>query len=309
MKKDVILIALGGNAILQSGQDAGFESQFENVSGCCKWLAPLAEKSTMIITHGNGPQVGNLLLQQNLASGHVPAMPFDACSSYTQGLIGYMMQQSLSNNGLKNVVCTLSRVEVSPDDPAFSNYTKPVGGFYTKEEAEVVSKEKGWRMMEDSGRGYRRVVPSPSPVRILEHKAISDMISMDYTVIACGGGGIPVKRKPDGGYTGAEAVIDKDSTAALLAKTVKSDKLVFITEVENVFLNFGKADAKKLEKVSREEMQGYLDAGHFGKGSMEPKVKAALDYVRETGGTAIICSLETVSKAIDGESGTIITPC
>ncbi len=311
MKKDVILIALGGNAILQPGQDATFENQMANVARCCRWLVPLVEKTTIAITHGNGPQIGNLILQQGLSAGSVPAMPFDACSGSIQGLIGYMLQQSLSNELLRHnidnkVVCALSRVEVSPDDPAFSNYTKPIGGFYSKEESERLEKERGWQMMEDSGRGYRRVVPSPLPVSILEHEAISDMLNRDYTVITCGGGGIPVTKELDGTYTGVEAVIDKDRTAALLGKTIKSDKLVFITEVDNVYLNFGKPDAKKLESVSLMEMQTYLEEGHFGKGSMEPKIIAALEYVRDTGGTAIICSLETIEKALEGRCGTTI---
>lgn len=307
-----IVVALGGNAILQAGQEGTFEIQYENVKKSTKFLAKLIKEGhKLVITHGNGPQVGNILLQNEEAKDIVPALPLDVLNAQSQGFIGYMMVQALEAE-LKSlgvnapVVNLLTRVEVSKDDPDFKEPSKPIGPFYSNEESDKIATEKGWVMMEDSGRGYRRVVPSPEPLQIHEAQAIKDLTEAGNVVVACGGGGIPVATAADGKIEGIEAVIDKDRSGYKLAEEVDADVFMILTDVDNVYVNFGTPDQKALGKLTVKEMDVFVDEGQFSKGSMGPKVEAAMNFARKKG-TAIICSLEQVDKAINGESGTIIT--
>lgn len=306
-----ILVALGGNAILRPKQEATFENQMNNINTSCKFLAKLIQEGhRLIITHGNGPQVGNIL-RQNEESAHViPALPLDACSAESQGLIAYMVQQALLNELImlgipKSVVSVVTRVEVSPDDPAFTNPEKPIGPFYTEEVATQMAKEKKWVVKEDSNRGWRRVVPSPEPLHIIEAEAINQLIHSGHIVISCGGGGIPVIRRSNGTYRGVEAVIDKDHSSSKLAEQIGADIFMILTETDFVYLNYGNSNQQALHEVTVRELENYIQEGHFGKGSMEPKVKAACHFAR-TGGYSIICALDEAELALEKKRGTHI---
>lgn len=307
-----VLIALGGNAILQANQTATYETQLQNIQTCCTIIANIVHKGyRVILTHGNGPQVGHILLQNEMAKDSVPMLPLHVCSAESQGFIGYMMQQSLLNEltrqGIeRQVVCLVTSVEVSPDDDAFGRPTKPIGSFYSKEEAERLAAEKGWTVKEDSDRGWRRVVPSPHPRRIIGSKVMRELLDANHIVIAAGGGGIPVIRTADGMLEGVDAVIDKDRTGSLLAKEIGADTFIMLTDVEHVFINFGEPEQQALGAVSIEDATRYLSAGQFGKGSMEPKMNAAVDFAK-SGGTAIIASLRNADLALEGKAGTRIS--
>ena len=307
-----IVVALGGNAILQPGQEGTYENQLNNVRKSTKFLAKLVKDGyKLVITHGNGPQVGNILRQNEEAADVVPPLPLDVLSGQSQGFIGYMMVHSLINelNTLQintPVVNLLTRVEVSRDDKDFNDPSKPIGTFYTLEESQAMVAEKGWNMKEDSNRGYRRVVPSPEPLKIHESAAIKSLTEQGNIVVACGGGGIPVVTNEDGTVEGVEAVIDKDRSSFKLAQEMEADVFMILTDVDNVYVNYGTPDQKALGKISVEEMEGYVAEGQFSAGSMGPKVEATLEFAKGTG-TAIICSLEQVDKALRGESGTIIS--
>lgn len=305
-----VVVALGGNAILQPKQKGTIEEQMANVSYSAQQIVKLIQAGyRVVVAHGNGPQVGNILLQNAAARDQVPAMPLDVCGAESQGLIGYMIQQCIYNElkkaGLdKQVVTVLTQVVVDRNDPAFQNPTKPVGAFYSKEEAEKNMKEKGETWIEDSGRGWRKVVPSPVPKEIVEIETIRTLVSNGAIVIAAGGGGIPVERK-DNQLLGVEAVIDKDLASSLLAKELGADVLVIATDVTNVAINWGKPDQKNLERLTIDEAKTYLEEGQFGKGSMGPKVEAALGFV-ESGGEAVITSLSNLEAGVKGEKGTRI---
>lgn len=307
-----IVIALGGNAILQAKQEATYETQLENVRKSCEVIARLVKEGyQLVISHGNGPQVGNLLRQNEEAKHVVPQMPLDVLNAETQGFIGYMMEQSLLNElnklGIKKQVVTLvTRVEVSKDDEGFKDPSKPIGAFYTEEEATKLAKDKGWLLKEDSNRGWRRVVPSPKPIKILEADTIKELISNGTIVIAGGGGGIPVIKERDGSYTGIEAVIDKDLSSCKIADEIDADIFMILTDVDHVFVNYGKPEQKALTNITLEELEIYVEEGQFAKGSMGPKVNAAMDFAR-TGGKSYICSLDKADASLKGESGTIIT--
>lgn len=309
--KQTVLVALGGNAILQPKQEATFHNQYENVKTSCEFLAKLVKNGyNLVVTHGNGPQVGTILRQNEEASHVVPPMPLDVCSAESQGFIAYMMQQALYNEltklGLKkNVVSIVTRTEVAKNDPAFSNPDKPIGVFYSEEEAKKLSEEKNWIVAEDAGRGWRRVVPSPAPLNIVESESIVDLIDAGHIVISCGGGGIPVVKKEDGTYEGVEAVIDKDRSGCKLAEQIKADIFVILTDVENVYVNYGKENQKALTDVSLEELEGYIAEGQFSAGSMGPKIEAAQKFAQQ-GGTSIICALNKAELALEGKSGTRI---
>lgn len=266
----------------------------------------------VIVTHGNGPQVGNILRQNEEAKDVVPALPVDACSAESQGFIGYMMEQSLKNalkerNLNAQVVTLLTQTEVNAEDSAFQNPTKPIGVFFTKDEAEKISKAKGWKMVEDAGRGYRRVVPSPRPLKIHGVEAIKKLLNTDTIVISTGGGGIPVVLDKNGHLKGVEAVIDKDRSALRLSEQIDADVFMILTDVSNVYLHFGKPNQMKLEAVSLEEAEKYMAEGHFADGSMGPKMEAAISFA-STGKEAIICSLEEAAAALEGKAGTRILP-
>jgi len=313
MEKKTVVVALGGNAILQRGQRGTFEEQLANVYHTAEQLAEmvLSGEWRIVITHGNGPQVGNILLQQEAAKEVVPPMPMDVCGAESQGLIGYMIQQSLHNilekrgRGDIPIATVVTQVLVDKSDPAFQNPTKPVGPFYSEEEAKKLQAEKGWHVVEDAGRGWRRVVPSPDPKAIVERDFIRILVENRAIVIASGGGGIPVI-KEDGELKGVEAVIDKDLAGERLAEDVGADVFLILTDVDKVKLNYGKPDERPLDRMTVEEAKRYLTEGHFAKGSMEPKVKAAVRFVEAGGERAVIASLDQAMAALAGKAGTQI---
>jgi carbamate kinase len=307
-----IVVALGGNAILQAGERGTAAEQKRNIENTVKQIVKLIKDNhRVIVSHGNGPQVGNLMIQQEAAKGKVPPMPLDVCGAQTQGQIGYMIQNSLENEfkrlGInKKAVTLITQVLVDKNDPAFANPTKPVGPFYTEEEARRAMEEKSEIWIEDSGRGWRRVVPSPDPKGIVERDIIKSLVERDFVVIASGGGGIPVIEDADGSLLGVEAVIDKDLAGEKLAHEVGADTFVILTDVPYVAINYGTPSQKNLEKVTLAEMEDYKKQGHFRAGSMGPKVEAVCRFVRRGGKMAVIASLDKAVDAVYGKTGTVI---
>ena len=306
-----IVIALGGNALQSKNSQPTAEGQLEVVKKTCGYIADICCKGYEIaIVHGNGPQVGRILLASEAARDVTPAMPFDVCGAMSQGFIGYHIQQSLKYELNKRnmnypVLSVTTQIVVDKDDPAFSNPTKPIGPFYT--EAEALEAEKGYRMKEDAGRGFRRVVASPIPRRIVEIDAIKDLWESSI-VISCGGGGIPVIENMDGTLEGVAAVIDKDHAAELLAERVDADILMILTEVEKVAVNWGKQDQKNLDHLNLKDGMEYIRDNQFAPGSMLPKVEAAMKFVRRyPDRKAIITSLDTAIEALEGTDGTTVT--
>ena len=315
MKEETIVVALGGNAILQPRQRGTVQEQLENVDIACGHLVKIiaSGKYRMVITHGNGPQVGNVLLQNEMTSSLIPSMPLDVCVAATQGTMGYMIQQTLANHlraaGLQhNITTIVTQVVVDEDDQAFKNPTKPVGPFYNLVEAQKLRQDRGWVIIEDGGRGYRRVVPSPRPLAIQETRIIKHMLADSEIVIAVGGGGIPVVREEDRSLRGIEAVIDKDLAAARLAEDINAEVLMILTDVEQVKLNYGSVNEVGIERMTVDEAGNYLQEGQFGQGSMQPKVEAGIDFIKAGGGKTIITALNKVSEALAEKAGTIIIP-
>ena len=308
-------MALGGNAILQHRGSGSAEEQFANVRATCTQLAQLLLRGHHVaVTHGNGPQVGDILLKNELAKNTLPPMPLDVCGAESQGMIGYMLQQSLDNElksaGLDRAVTTvLTQTIVDPSDTSFRNPSKPIGPFYSAMEASKLRQEKQWTVVNYSGRGYRRVVPSTNPVELVEAKTIKRLFDAGVVVIAAGGGGIPVVRANDGrSLSGVEAVIDKDLAAALFASSLGVEILLILTDVDTVSLNFGKPNEKSLERLTVQECERYLSEGQFPPGSMGPKIEATVRFVRRGGKSAVISSLEHAVDAIEGKAGTVIIP-
>lgn len=305
-----VVIALGGNAILKPNQPATVETQLANIQLSAEQIAKIEKLDhQIVVTHGNGPQVGNILRQNEEAKEVVPPFPLDVCNAESQGFIGYLMEQSIKNKIeqeelTSNVVTLLTQVEVAADDPAFEKPTKPIGLFYSEEEAKKMAEEKHWVMEEDAGRGYRRVVPSPQPVTIHGVESMVHLLNQNTIVIAGGGGGIPVVKQAEG-LKGIEAVIDKDRTGKKLAEQVDADVFMMLTDVNNVYINYGTPEQEKLTGLSVSEAQAYFDEGHFAEGSMGPKMEAAIAFAKQ-GKTAIICSLEEADLALLGEAGTRI---
>ncbi len=308
-----IVIALGGNA-LQSGRDAPTaEAQLAVVKKTAECIADLSEAGyELAIVHGNGPQVGRILLASETAGNVVPPMPFDVCGAMSQGYIGYHIQQALRyalarRNRNIPVVTLLTQMVVEPSDPAFREPTKPIGPFYTEEEARHIARERGYFMGADAGRGYRRMVPSPRPRRIVEIGEVKKLWK-DTVVVCCGGGGIPVVENPDGTLQGVAAVIDKDFAAELLAEQVEADVLLILTEVEQVAIHWGTPEQENLSHMSLAQAAEYVTAGHFAPGSMLPKVEAAMAFVRRNPGKrAIITALDRAKDALEGKTGTLVT--
>ena len=303
-----IVIALGGNALGNTPYE-----QLQLVTETAKPIVDLIEQGNeVIIAHGNGPQVGMINLGMSTAAEAKAIksdMPFPECGAMSQGYIGYHLQNAIGNElaarGLKKEVATVvTQVLVDENDPAFQNPTKPIGSFYDKETAEKIAAEKGYTMVEDAGRGYRQVVPSPKPIDVIEKNTVNALIQSGCVVITVGGGGIPVIRK-DGKLYGTPAVIDKDFASAKLAELVKADALVILTAVDRVCINWGKPNQESLSEMTVAEAEKYCDEGHFAPGSMLPKVKAAISFAK-AGGTAIIASLENAGAAVKGESGTVV---
>lgn len=309
-KRRKVVVALGGNAILS--KDPSAEAQQEALRHTARHLVKFIQRGDeLVITHGNGPQVGNLLLQQNAApTAKNPPLPLDTCVAMTEGSIGYWLQNAmdevLMESGLEKDVATLiTQVEVDGDDPAFQNPTKPIGPFFTREQA-ALEETKGKQYVEDAGRGWRRVVASPQPVSIKEHQIIKKMIHEGIVVITVGGGGIPVIREGNR-LRGVEAVIDKDFASQKLAELLEADLFIILTSVDNVYLNYNQVNQTKLDLVTVAECQKYMEAGQFAKGSMQPKIQAAMNFVAEhPDGKAIITSLENVEQVIEGTAGTVI---
>ncbi len=308
-----VLVALGGNAILQRGQQGLASEQRANVQKTVEQIVRMIKAGhEVIVTHGNGPQVGAILIQNEMGRAAVPAMPMDVCGAESQGLIGYMFCESFSNTlareGVtgRDPVCLVTRVEVDPEDPAFAHPTKPVGPFSTEEEAKKRIEETGETWISDAGRGWRRVVPSPDPMAIVEKDVINDLLEKGFTLIASGGGGIPVIKRPDGQYEGVEAVIDKDLAGELLAASVKADLLMILTDVPRVAVHYGTPQQQWLERLTLAEMESLEKEGHFKAGSMGPKVKAILRFVRSGGERGVIASLNEALEALEGTAGTQI---
>ncbi len=312
-KAPLVVVALGGNALLLPGQKGTHTEQERNAEETCRHLAPLLRRTfALILTHGNGPQVGNLLLQNEAAADRIPPMPLDHCVADTQGSLGHILQQALFNRlreeGLRRNVCTLvTHVEVDPKDPAFQDPTKPVGPFFTERQAnEIVARDR-WVMREDSGRGWRRVVPSPKPLRVLQAGLVRDLALAGHVVIAVGGGGIPVCRR-DGRLEGVEAVIDKDLASACLAREARADVLLILTEVPAVYRHFGKRNQKAIPALTTGVAKALLEAGEFPRGSMGPKIEAAVRFLEAGGEHVLVTNAESLDAALDRRAGTWIAP-
>lgn len=309
----VVVIALGGNALIREGQQGTIEEQFENVSKSLDGIIYCLKKGySVVITHGNGPQVGNMLLMAEASRGLIPEMSLGICVADTEGAIGYMIQQSLTNRLRKEginkcVVTVLTQVVVDKNDNAFSNPTKPIGPFLKKEDAERLQYERGWHIAEDSHRGYRRVVASPAPIKIIEVNAIKSLLEAGDIVIAAGGGGIPVIEKENGDLEGVDVVIDKDLASSILARDIKADCLIMLTGVDHVCLNYRQSNEQTLSRLTVEKARKYLNEGHFPPGSMGPKIQAAINFLNYGGELAIITSVDKVMETMEGVSGTKIT--
>ncbi len=315
MVDKLAVVAIGGNSLIQDPKQPDVAHQWEAVRETCTHIAQMiAEGWSVVVTHGNGPQVGYILRRAEVAAKHesVHEVPLDLIVADTQGSIGYMLQQALDNSlrrlGINRTILTVvTQVLVDAKDPAFENPTKPIGSFMTEEEARQYEAD-GWQVMEDAGRGWRRVVASPKPLAIQEINAIKALMMSNYLVIAGGGGGIPVVRTEQGSLRGAYAVIDKDRASSLLAQILRADLFVISTGVEKVSLNFNKPDQIDLDELTIEQAQRYMEAGHFGKGSMLPKIEAVVDFVRMGGPQAVITDPPNLVRALRGETGTRIIP-
>jgi len=306
-------VAIGGNSLIADPKHPEVVNQWQAVRQTAEHIADMvADGWSVIITHGNGPQVGYILRRSELAAAHVHTVPLDLIVADTQGSIGYMIQQSLDNalrrRGINRTVLTvITQVRVDPDDPAFQNPNKPIGGFMIEAEARRYEAE-GWAVMEDAGRGWRRVVASPKPLAIQEINAIRALIMSDYIVIAVGGGGIPVVRDDTGELRGTFAVIDKDRASSLIAQMLRADLFVISTGVEKVALHFNQPDQRALDQMTLSEARAYIAEGHFAPGSMLPKIEAAVEFVQMGGPMAIITDPPNLARALRGETGTRIVP-
>jgi carbamate kinase len=312
MKKTAV-VALGGNAIGTTGKE-DIHEQFANTRKSLVGIVELIKEGyNLAITHGNGPQVGNALLRVERTMDAIPALPLGVIVADTEGGMGYMIEQSLQNRffqeGIpRKVVTIVTQVIVNRDDPSIKNPTKPIGPFYTKEQAERLAKRYHWIVREDSGRGFRRVVPSPIPREIVEKDVIKSLVASGVIVIAAGGGGAPVYIEDDGAFEGVDAVVDKDRASAILAQNIGAEILVILTTVDKVCLNYKKPDEKPLSWISLSDAKRYLSEGHFPPGSMGPKIEAAIQFLESGGGQVVITSLELVKDALEGKTGTKIIP-
>ena len=306
----LIVAALGGNAIIKEGEQGTFTQQFNNTLECMGHIALLIKAGhQVVLTHGNGPQVGFIMIQAEAAAGKVPTAPLHVDVAQSQGSMGYMIAQSLINQLQEHeidisVAAVITQVLVNTDDPAMKHPTKPVGAFYTKKQV-VELKRNGHAVVEDSGRGWRRVVPSPRPIRIIEVDIIKDLVQAGTTVVACGGGGIPVAEE-NCALNGVDAVIDKDLASSLLAAEIKADVIMFLTTVGRVALNYNTPQQVELERLTLDEARQYLLDGHFPPGSMGPKIEAAVEFVERGGERAVVCRPEMVVEALAGRAGTVI---
>ncbi len=314
MARKVALIAFGGNALIRSNERGVQKEQLRNADSAARLMMRIIRKGfELILVHGNGPQVGNILIQVEEAITKVPPLSLDICVAQTEGSMGYMLEMALTNQlrkaGLdKEVITILTEVIVDRDDPAFANPTKPVGPFFSKYRALALMKEKKWRMVEDAGRGYRKVVASPRPIDVVPKDAIGKLVREGKIVVAAGGGGIPVFINGRGLLQGVEAVIDKDYASALLAAELKVDLYIILTEVETVYLNFGKKNQRPLPVLRLREAKKYLEQGQFPAGSMGPKIRAAINYIDGGGSEVLITCAEKLGSALLRRAGTRIVP-
>ncbi len=310
---ETLVIALGGNALRKKGEDFSVETQYRNVLRSMQNLRPLFTPDRRIaITHGNGPQVGVEFHRNILARDWYPPYPLDVLNADTQGWIGYLIVNALHQVFLEHGIrrqatAVVTRVEVDPEDPAFQNPTKPIGDFYSEEEARRLQEVLGLPMREDAGRGWRAVVPSPWPRHVVEAPVIQELVQKGVVTVAVGGGGIPVVRR-DHGYQGVPAVIDKDRASAVLALEIGARRLIILTEVDRVYLNFGTPQAQPLEHLTLREAEQYLAEGHFPPGNMGPKIEAAIHFLRNGGREVIITSIERAHQALQGLAGTHLHP-
>lgn len=306
------VVAIGGNSLIKDESHKTVPDQFNAVRETAVHIAEMiAQGWNVVITHGNGPQVGFILLRSEYSRGVLHSVPLDSCGADTQGAIGYMIQQALHNEFLRRdihrqCVTVVTQVLVDGNDPAMRNPSKPIGSFYKEEDARIKMEQEGWTMVEDAGRGWRRVVLSPQPQEIIERDVIDTLIKGGFIVVAVGGGGIPVVRDSAGNLSGVEGVIDKDLASSLLATRLHADLLLISTAVEKVSLNFRKPNQQDLNRITLSEAKHYYDEGHFAKGSMGPKVLAAIQYLERGGKAALITTPETIGKALAGQTGTWI---
>ncbi len=306
----IVLVAMGGHAFMQKGEKGTIEDHERNADVIASLLMTLVDRGYhLVITHGNGPQVGNLLVQHEMGREEVPPMPLDVLVAMTEGSLGYILQQSLLNHLRRKairryVVTVVTQVLVDEDDPAFADPSKPIGPFLTREEAQRRRDEWGWRVNEDAGRGWRRLVPSPKPLKVIQRHMIRDAARRGHIVVACGGGGIPIKKEADGKYAGIEAVIDKDLTSSVLATDIGASLLVILTAVPQVYVNFGRPNQEALGAVTLEELERLHGEGHFPPGSMGPKIEAVIRYLQEGGRRALITNPDSLPLAIEGRAGT-----
>jgi carbamate kinase len=311
--RKLAVVAFGGNALLRPEDRGTHEEQIARAKQAARWLAELVIRGYhVIVVHGNGPQVGNILIQAEEASTKVPPQSLDVAVAQTEGSMGFLLQQAIRNRlesiGSGGQVATvLTEVEVDVNDPAFKRPTKPIGPFFTRYRAEALERDLGWTMREDAGRGWRHVVPSPRPLRILNTGVITHMLEDARVVIAAGGGGIPVVRGRDGQWRGIEAVIDKDFASALLAAELKAELYVILTGVATVALDFGKPTKRAIERLTVDEAERHFKEGQFPAGSMGPKIEAAIQFVRATGSEVLITDVEHFRDALEGRAGTRVT--
>jgi len=310
---NTMLLAVGGNSLIRAGEKGTIREQLANARRTAREIVGLIRRGyRIVLTHGNGPQVGAALLRSEAGASQVPGLPLDVCDASTQGEIGYILEQAIEGELRAAriavpVVSVLTQSVISLDDPAMKNPSKPVGPFYSREEALERKRQLGWEIVEDAARGYRRVVPSPEPIEIVELDVIRDLVDHGVLVIACGGGGVPVAFR-DGQPVGVEAVIDKDRASALLASGLHVDLFVISTDTDYVYLDYKKPTQTPLHEVKAADLQRYLEGGHFAPGSMGPKIESVLRFLRAGGKRAIIASAETLSEAVAGDAGTHVFP-
>ena len=313
-KKGVAVVAVGGNSLIKDSKHQSIPDQYGAGAESMHHIAEMiAQGWEVVVTHGNGPQVGFILRRSEIARNELHEVPLDFCGADSQGAIGYMFCQALHNEFLtrgmnKKAVSVVTQTVVDKNDPAFLNPSNPIGSFMDEGAAMQRRDNEGWNVVEDAGRGWRRVVPSPDPKKIIEAEAIRGLIDLGFTVVGVGGGGIPVIEGPDGSLTGVEAVIDKDYGSSLLANLIRADLFIISTAVEKVAVNFNKPDQRWLDKMTFAEAQQFIEEGHFAKGSMLPKVKAVLRFLKFGGKRALITNPENISRALQGETGTWILP-
>ena len=314
MTKPLVIIAVGGNSLIKDAEHMSVLDQYKAAGETAEHIAGLVREGVrVLVTHGNGPQVGFILLRSEMAKTKLHQVPLESCVADTQGAIGYQIQQTLANELHRRaldrpIVAIVTQVVVDPADPSFARPSKPVGPFMTEEEASSHRQTSGWEVVDDAGRGWRRVVPSPAPLEVIEEEGIRALLERGIIVIAAGGGGIPVVRGEDGLLSGCAAVIDKDAAACLLAKNLGAEALVMTTSVERVALNYRQPDQVFLDRITVAEARRFLDEGHFGRGSMEPKIEASIDFLESGGRRVVICEPDDLELAYHGRAGTEILP-